>query len=195
MRYALPLDILFGQRRLAKACPHDKLWCTGLSACNRRASSPDSWYGKNLLGQALKNARKNIRLDSTTPPDDPAPETLVPRDVTGDTVFEVDTISDLRLDTTPLPANAQTAALSAFTDSVPDDHAPEVLLAHEQRDDAPLMPEQGPDLIGGIVTIDDATFTTLLTLHSGVSATSRFDCRAILDSYLAAGLIQHSTSP
>ena len=29
--------------------------------------------------------------------------------------------------------NAQTAALSAFTDSVPDDHAPEVLLAHHIR--------------------------------------------------------------
>ena len=133
---------------------------------NPRASSPDSWYGKNLLGQALKNARKILRLDSTTPPDDPAPETSVPRDVTGDTVFEVDTITHLRLDTTPLPANPQTAALSAFTDSVPDDHFPEVLLAHEQRDDAPLMPEQDPDLIGGIVTMDDATFTTLLPLHS-----------------------------
>ena len=162
---------------------------------NPRASSPGSWYGKNLLGQALKNARKILRLDYITPPDDPAPETPVPRDVTGDTVFEVDPITHLRLDTTPLPTNAQTAVLSAFTDSVPDDHTPEVLLAHEQRDDAPLMPEHGPDLIGCIVTMDAATFTTLLTLHSGVSATSRFDCRAILDSYLAAGLIQHSTSP
>ena len=72
---------------------------------NSRASSPDSWYGKNLLGQALKNARK-IRLDSTTAPDNPAPETPVPRNVTGDTVFEVDAITHLRLDTTPLPANA-----------------------------------------------------------------------------------------
>ena len=162
---------------------------------NSRASSPDSWYGKNLLGQALKNARKILHLDSTTALDDPAPETPVPPDVTGDTVFEVDTITHLRLDTTPLPAKAQPAALSAFTESVPDDHAPEVLLAQEQRADAPLMPEQGLDLIVGIVTMDDATFTTLLTLHSGVFATSRFDCRAILDSYLAAGLIQHSTSP
>ena len=151
-------------------------------------------YGRNLLGQALKNARKILRLDSTTAPDN-APETPVPRDVTGDMVFEVDTITHLRRDTTPLPANAQTAPLSAFTKSVPDDRAPEVLLAQEQRADAPFMPEQGPDLIGGIVTMDDATFATLLTLHSGVFATSRSDCRAILDSYLAAGLIQHSTSP
>ena len=162
---------------------------------NSRASSPDSWYGKTLLDQALKNARKILRLDSSTAPDGPAPEIPAPRDVTGDTVFEVDTITHLRLDTTPLPANAQTAALSDSTEPVPDDHAPEVLLAQEQRADAPLMPEQGPDLIGGIVTMDDATFTTLLTVHSGVSATSRFDCRTILDSYLAAGLIQHSTSP
>ena len=30
--------------------------------------------------------------------------------------------------------------------------------------------------------MDDATFTTLLSLHSGVSATSRFNCRALLDT-------------
>ena len=179
MRFAL---LQTGDRRLAEASPHDNLWGIGLSACDPRASSPDSWCGKNLLGQALENTRELLRHESTAPPDDPAPETPVPRDDTGDTVFEVDPITHLRLDTTPLPANAQTAALSAFTESVPDDHAPEVLLAQEQRADAPLLPEQGPDLLGGIVTMDDATFTTLLTLHSGVSATSRFDCRALLDT-------------
>ena len=31
------------ERRLAEAYPHDKLGCTGLSACNLRASSPDTW--------------------------------------------------------------------------------------------------------------------------------------------------------
>ena len=72
--------------------------------------------------------------------------------------------------------------LFAFTASVPDDHASEVLLAQEQRIDAPLIPEQGPDLIGGVVTMDDATFTTLSSLHSGVSAKSRFNCRALLDT-------------
>ena len=65
---------------------------------------------------------------------------------------------------------------------MPDDHAPEVLLAQEQRIDVPLIPEQGPDLISGVVTIDDDTFTTLLSLHSGVSTTSRFYCRALLDT-------------
>ena len=140
MRFAL---LQTGDRRLAVASPHDNLWGIGISACDPRASSPDSWCGKNLLGQALENARELLRRDSlappddSAPPDDPAPEAPVPRDATGDTVFEVDPITHLRLDTTPLPANAQTAAFPAFTESVPVDHAPEVLLAQEQ---APTRP-------------------------------------------------------
>ena len=110
------------------------------------------------------------------------PETPVPRDDTGDTVFEVDPVTHLRLDTDFSSANTQLTALWAFTYSVPDDHAPEVLLAQESRIDAPLIPEQGPDLISGVVTMDDATFTTLLSLHNGVSTASRFNCSALLDT-------------
>ena len=97
-------------------------------------------------------------------------------------VFEVDLVTHLRLDTDPPRANTHMAALSAFTYSVPDEHAPEVLLAQEPRIDAPLIPEQGPDLISGVVTMDDATFTTLLSLYSAVSTTSPFTCRALLDT-------------
>ena len=170
-----------GDRRLAEASPHDTLWGIGLSAHDPRASSPDSWCGQNLLGQALENAREILRRDIPVPPPNPTPETPV-HCAAGDTVFEVDPVTHLRLETNPLPANTQSAMLFASTASVPDDHAPEVLLAQEQRFDAPHIPEQGPDLIGGVVTMDDATFTTLLSLHSGVSATSRFNCRALLDT-------------
>ena len=171
-----------GDRRLAEASPHDILWGIGLSACDPRIPSPDSWCGQNLLGQALEHAREMIRRDITAPLFNPAAETPVPRDDTGDTVFEVDPVTHLRLDTDPPSANTQIAALSAFTYSVPDDHAPEVRLAQEQRIDAPLIPEQGPDLISGVITMDDATFTTILSLHSGVSTTSRFNCRALSDT-------------
>ena len=171
-----------GDRRLAEASPHGSLWGIGLSACDPRASSPDSWCGQNLLGQALEYAREIFRRDITPPLFNPAPESPVPRDDTGDTVFEVDPVTHLRLDTDPPSANTQTATLSAFTDLVPGDHAPEVLLAQEERIDAPLIPEQGPDLISGVVTMDDATFTTLLSLHSGVSTTSQSTCRALLDT-------------
>ena len=171
-----------GDRHLVEASPHDNLWGIGLSACDPRASSPDSWCGQNLLGQVLEHAREILRRDITAPLFDPAPETPVPWDDTGDTVFEVDPVTHLRLDTDPPSANTRTATLSAFTDSMPDDHAPEVLLAQEHRIDAPLIPEQGPDLISGFVTMDDATFTTLLSLHSGVFTTSRSNCRGLLDT-------------
>ena len=171
-----------GDHRLAEASPRDNLWGIGLSACNPRASCPDFWCGKKLLGQALEHAREILRRDITAPLLHPTPETSVPRDDTGDTVFEVDPVTHLRLDTDPPCADTQMTALSAYTYSVPDDHAPEVLLAQGPRIDAPLIPEQGPDLISGVVTMDDATFTTLVSLHSGVSTTSRFNCRALSDT-------------
>ena len=133
MRLAL---IRTGDRPLAEASPHDNLWGIGLSACDPRASSPDSWCSQNLLGQALELAREVLRRGITAPLRNPAPETPVPQDDAGDTAFEVDLVTRLRHDTDPPLANTQTATLSAFTDSVPDDHALEVLLAQEQRIDA-----------------------------------------------------------
>ena len=120
-----------GDRHLAEASPHDNPWGIVLSACDPRASSPGSWCGQNLLGQALEHARKILRRDITAPLSNPTPDTPVPRDDTGDTVFEVDPVTHLRLDTDPPCANTQMTALSAFTCSVPDDHAPEVRLAQE----------------------------------------------------------------
>ena len=130
----------------------------------RAPPPPNSWCGQNLLGQALENAREILRRNIPVSPPNPTPETPVPC-AAGDTVFEVDPVTHLRLETDPLPANTQSAMLFTYTASVPDDHAPEVLLTQEQRLDAHPIPEQGPDLIGGIVTMDDATFTTLLSLH------------------------------
>ena len=69
IRFAL---LQTGDRRLAEASPHDNLWGIGLSACDPRASSPDSWCGRNLLGQALESAREILRQDLNIPPDDPA---------------------------------------------------------------------------------------------------------------------------
>jgi len=61
---------------------------------------------------------------------------------------------------------------SAFIDSLPDDHACKVLFPYALRFTAPIMPEQGPDVVSGVVTMDDATFTNLLSV-------SRFNCRAL----------------
>ena len=47
-----PALIRTGDRRLAEASPHDNLWGIGLSACDPRDSSPDSWCGQNLPSRA-----------------------------------------------------------------------------------------------------------------------------------------------
>ena len=99
-----------------------------------------------------------------------------------DTVFEIDTTTRNRLNTVSITEYPHNAVLSAFLDSAPDDHTPEVLLTNVTRGDQSLMSEQGPDLIGGVVTVDDVTFTTLPSLTSGASATSQFRCRALLDT-------------
>ena len=97
-----------------------------------------------------------------------------------DTVFETDPTTQTRLNTAPITEHSHNAVLAAFMDSAPDDHAPEVLLTNTTRGDKPFISEQGPDLISGVVTMDDVTFTTLPSLTSGASTTSQFCCRALL---------------
>ena len=99
-----------------------------------------------------------------------------------DTVFEVDPATRTRLNTAPVEEDPHNAILSPPIDSVPDDHAPEVLSTYGSHTDKALIPEQGPDLVSSTVTIDDDTFTILPSLTSGASATSSFRCRALLDT-------------
>ena len=97
-------------------------------ASDPRAASPTSWCGLNLLGQALVHTRDSLRQIT---PAVAQPGILAPRDEdTDDTFLEVDPITHVRLNRSPLTTATQSAKLSAFTDSVPDDHAPEVLVAY-----------------------------------------------------------------
>ena len=115
-------------------------------------------------------------------PDSLPSETASPANHPSDTVFEVDPITRNRLNTASVAEDPHNAIISALIDSVPNDHAPEVLLTNATLTDKALTSEQGPDLISGVVTIDDVTFTTLPALTSGASATSPFPCHALLDT-------------
>ena len=115
-------------------------------------------------------------------PDPLSPDTASPVNHPSDTVFEVDPTTRTRLNTAPIAEDSHNPILSALIDSVPDDHAPEVLLTYVSHADKALIPEQGPGLISHVVTIDNVTFTTLSSLTSGASATSPFRCRALLDT-------------
>ena len=181
MRLAL---IHTGKRRLTEASPHDKLWGIGLSACDYRAYSPGSWRGSNLLGQALEHLRETI-YNETMPEiaDSLPPDTAAPIDYPSDTFFEVDPITRIRLNTVPITEHPHNDIPLALMDSMPDDHAPGVLLTNTIRSDEPFISEQGPDLISGVVTLNDVELATLPSLTSGgASATSQFHCRALLDT-------------
>ena len=106
-----------GARRIAEASPHDKVWGIGLIASDPRAASPTSWCGLNLLGQALVHTRDSLRQIT---PAVAQPGILAPRDEdTDDTFLEVDPITHVRLNRSPLTTATQSAQHSAFTDSFP----------------------------------------------------------------------------
>ena len=72
-----------------------------------------------------------------------------------------------------------------FSDA-PADHSPDVLAvtscAAPTSADTPSLPEHGPGLVGGTITLDDASFTTKITVHSGTTASTVFGCVALLDT-------------
>ena len=173
LRLALPHT---GERRLAEASPYDNIWGIELRASDYRASSPHMWRGFNLLGQTLEHVQKTLSENMPPTSDTPLPDIAPPLNQPGDTVFEIDPTTRTRLNIVPNTEYPHNAVLSAFMDSAPDDHTPEVLLTNATRGDQPLMSEQAPDLISGVVTMDDVTFTTLPSLTSGASATSQLRC-------------------
>ena len=132
------------------------------------------------MGHRVENQRPSCFLSPYLAR--PLPDIPPPLNQPGCTVFEVDPTTRTRLIPVSTTEYSLNTVLSAFLNSAPNDHTPEVLLTHVTRGDQPLMPEQGPDLIGDVVAMDDATFTTLPSLTSGASPTSQFRCRALLDT-------------
>ena len=64
----------------------------------------------------------------------------------------------------------------------PADHPPSVFAVSTVDPDQYTLAEHGPDLVGGKVSVDPATFTTCVALHCGPSATTPAKCVSLLDS-------------
>jgi ribA/ribD-fused uncharacterized protein len=53
-----------GNRVLAEASPLDRVWGTGLAADHPDATTPEHWTGLNLLGFALMEVRRRLRVQA-----------------------------------------------------------------------------------------------------------------------------------
>ena len=62
-----------------------------------------------------------------------------------------------------------------FSDA-PADSGPEVLPVTPGVDSSLTLPEHGPCLVGGTITLDDASFTTKIAVHSEASALAPYGC-------------------
>jgi ribA/ribD-fused uncharacterized protein len=58
-----------GDQVLVEASPRDRVWGIGLAAGDKRAASPHTWQGLNLLGFALMEVRHH--LHATSAPSNP----------------------------------------------------------------------------------------------------------------------------
>ena len=65
-----------GERAIAEAAPHDRMWGIGLDARNPDAQQPHKWRGANVLGWALMKVRAELRC-SAAPALAAAPATVV----------------------------------------------------------------------------------------------------------------------
>ena len=117
-----------GQRRLAEASPYDNLWGIGLKASDYHDFSPCTWRGSNPLGQTLEYVQETLCEITPQISDFPPADNARPLNQPSDTVFEIDPTTQTRLNTAPITEYPHDAALSAFLDSAPDDHTPEILL-------------------------------------------------------------------
>mmetsp|Transcript_9942 Transcript_9942/g.14003 ORF Transcript_9942/g.14003 Transcript_9942/m.14003 type:complete len:236 (-) Transcript_9942:44-751(-) len=53
-----------GNRAIAEAAPNDSIWGIGMSSSDPNAQDPAKWRGRNILGNALMQARSYIRGDA-----------------------------------------------------------------------------------------------------------------------------------
>ena len=168
-----------GTNSLAEASPFDPVWGIGLRADDPEAVIPAGGEGKfarksSLFGFATLFAavrpgwQPKPRLSNSAPR---------PR------LAEFMSFSQRRL-TLGLWRACQgppTEFSTCFSDT-PANNSPEFLAVTPGVDPSSAPPEHGPCLVGGVITLDDASFPTKTAVHSGANALAPFGCVSLLDT-------------
>ena len=172
----LHLRALFN-KRLAEASTLDPVWGIGLRADDPRAKDPHKWRGKHLLGEALSAVREAIRDSEAGSPHPSSPRRF--RSPTGNAGIHEISSAQSRLGTA---VGADQGPPSAYFLGAPADQSPEVLAIASRGASDRALPEHGPCLTGGTVTLDDVSFTTDVAVHSGEDAIAPYRCTFLLDT-------------
>ena len=136
---------------------------------------------KKLLGEALSAFRKEIR-DTETGLANPASGGRF-RTSTGNT--GIHEISSRPQSCSFSAASADQGPLLPFStlfSDAPADQSQDVLQIASGVGPGLALPEHGPCLVGGTVTLDDVSFITKIAIHSGGDAMAPYSCVALLDT-------------
>ena len=164
---AMKLHLLStGNIFLAEASPLDPVWGIGLRADDPRAKDPHKWRGKNLLGESLSAIREAIH-DSEAGSPHPASPRRFRSSTRNAGIREISSAQQSRLGTA---VGADQGPPSAYFSGAPADQSPEVLAVASRGASDRALPEHGPCLVRGTVTLDDVSFTTDIAIHSGGNA-------------------------
>ena len=172
-----------GDRLLAEASPYDLVWGIGYRADHVSARQSPLWRGLKLLGKALKTVWRHF-CDRARPPTrhqllSPQADSPSSRDC----IFEVDPSTRQQLCPEDTSATASPSGCPDSVPNVPSDHGGDVLalMSTAQSDQhPPLLAEQGPCLVAGVVSMDDSSFTKI-KIHS-CPVVVQLGCVALLDT-------------
>ena len=158
-----------GSKRLAETSPLDLVWGIGLRAEDPRAKDPRLWIRKQMLGEALSAVREEIR-DVETGLANPASAGRF-RTSTGNTgIHEISSRAQSCLFSAASAGQGSLLPFSTFFSDAPADQSQEILEIAFGVGPGLALPEHGPCLVGGTVTLDGVSFTTNIAIHSGGDA-------------------------
>ena len=143
-----------GTKRLAEASPFDPVWGIDLRADDPKARDPRGWRGNNLLGKALSTVRDAIRTSVAGMATQAYSQQFCTPTTTGG-IYEISPAPPRPRVPARVCPGPPTEVSTCFSEA-PADSSAEVLAVTPGADPSLALPEHGPCLVGGIITLDDA---------------------------------------
>ena len=155
---AMKLHLLSTSNKpLAETSPLDPVRGIGLRADDPRAQNPHKWRGKNLL--ALSAVREAI-CDSEAGSPHPASPRQIRSPIGNAEIYEISSSPPSRSGTAVGACQGPPSGISDYFSGTPADQSPQVLAIAFDGVSGRALPEHGPCLVGGTVTLEDVPFTT-----------------------------------